>query len=53
MRYASIFGTIVFIWFAVIIMAVTRDNGNQIFELYVAAIVSTLALFFIGFVNRR
>jgi len=53
MKYASIFVTILFIWFAVIIMAITRHSGNQVFDLYLAAIVATLALFLIGFVNRR
>jgi hypothetical protein len=53
MKYASIFATILLIWIAVILMAITRNNANQIFELYLAAIVSTVALFLIGFVNRR
>lgn len=52
MRYASVFATIVLIWIAVILMAVTRTAANQIFELYVAAIISTLALFLIGFVRK-
>ena len=53
MKYASIFGTILLIWIAVILMAITRNSSNQIFELYIAAIVATLALFLIGFVNRK
>jgi hypothetical protein len=52
MKYASIFATIVLIWIAVILMAVTRSSANEIFELYVSAIVSTLALFLIGFTRR-
>jgi hypothetical protein len=52
MKYASIFATIVLIWIAVILMAVTRSAASEIFELYVAAIVSTLALFLIGFTRR-
>jgi hypothetical protein len=52
MKYASIFATIVLIWLAVILMAVTRHDPNQIFDLYLAAIVSTLALFLIGFSKR-
>jgi putative effector of murein hydrolase LrgA (UPF0299 family) len=52
MKYASIFLTILFIWLAVIIMAFARTSGNQVFELYLAAIIATLALFIIGFVRR-
>lgn len=52
MKYASIFITIVLIWVAVICMAVTRRDPNDIFELYIAAIISTLALFLIGFGKR-
>jgi hypothetical protein len=53
MKYASIFGTILLIWVAVILMALTRTNTAQIFQLYLAAMVSTLALFLIGFTNRK
>ena len=53
MKYASIFATILLIWIAVILMAITRNNGTQIFQLYLAAIIATMALFLIGFVNRR
>lgn len=52
MKYASIFITIVLIWVAVICMAITRRDPNDIFELYIAAIISTLALFLIGFGKR-
>lgn len=52
MKYASIFITIVLIWVAVICMAITRRDPNDIFELYIAAIISTLALFLIGFSKR-
>jgi hypothetical protein len=52
MKYASIFITIVLIWVAVIFMAVTRRDPTDIFELYLSAIVSTLALFLIGFSKR-
>lgn len=52
MKYASIFATIVLIWVATILMALTRKSPNDIFDLYVAAIVSTLALFLIGFRKR-
>jgi len=49
MKYVSVFATIVLIWTAVILMAVTRKDAGQIFELYISAIVSTIALFLIGF----
>jgi len=52
MKYASIFATIVLIWIAIILMALTRKSPSDIFELYVSAIVSTLALFLIGFSKR-
>lgn len=52
MKYASIFATILLIWLAVILMAVTRKDPNDIFELYVAAIISTAALFLIGFSRK-
>lgn len=49
MKYASIFFTILLIWIAVILMALTRDDAREIFELYLALMASTLLLFFIGF----
>jgi hypothetical protein len=52
MKYASIFVTIVLIWVAIILMAVTRHDAQQIFELYITGIVSTVALFLIGFSRR-
>lgn len=52
MKYVSIFATIVLIWIAVILMAVTRQQSNEIFQLYVAAIISTLVLFLIGFSRK-
>jgi len=52
MKYASIFATILFIWIAVIIMALTTTNANQIYGLYLAGIISTLALFVIGFARK-
>jgi putative effector of murein hydrolase LrgA (UPF0299 family) len=52
MKYASIFFTILFIWVAVILMALTRRNSSEIFELYLAVIASTLALFLIGFARK-
>ena len=52
MKYVSIFATIVLIWVAIILMAITRKSPHDIFELYIAAIVSTVALFLIGFTKR-
>ncbi|HEX3568142.1 MAG TPA: hypothetical protein VHT70_00510 [Candidatus Saccharimonadales bacterium] len=52
MKYASILITILFIWVAVILMAVTRTGATEIFELYITAIISTLILFLIGFSKR-
>ena len=52
MKYASIFATILLIWIAVVLMAITRSSSTQIFELYIVAIISTLALFLIGFARR-
>lgn len=52
MRYASIFMTILFIWIAVILMALTRHNADEIFQLYVAVMICTVALFLIGFARK-
>ncbi|HSW74785.1 MAG TPA: hypothetical protein VLG16_02850 [Candidatus Saccharimonadales bacterium] len=52
MKYASIFATILLIWLAVILMAITRRDPTDIFKLYLAAIISTVALFLIGFTKR-
>ena len=52
MKYASIFATILFIWIAVIIMAFTTKSADQLYALYLACIVSTLALFLIGFARK-
>ena len=52
MKYISIFFTILFIWIAVIFMAFSRNNTNEIFELYLAVMVSTIVLFLIGFAKK-
>lgn len=52
MKYLSIFFTILFIWVAVILMALTRANTREIFQLYVAAMISTVVLFLIGFARK-
>lgn len=49
MKYASIFATILFVWIAVIIMALFVGNSSDMFKLYVALVVFTLTLFIIGF----
>ena len=49
MKYASTFFTILLIWVAVILMSLTVQNSTQVFELYVAVMVSTMLLFLIGF----
>jgi hypothetical protein len=48
-RYASIFFTILFIWIAVILMALTRRDAQEVFQLYLAVMVCTVVLFLIGF----
>ncbi len=52
MKYASIFFTILLIWLAVILMALTHNDSTQIFELYLTAMFSTLVLFLIGFAKK-
>lgn len=49
MRYASIFFTILFIWLAVILIALTRNSSNEILQLYLAVMACTVLLFLIGF----
>ncbi len=52
MKYVSIFFTILLIWIAVILMALTRDNPTEIFQLFLAVIGSTVVLFLIGFARK-
>jgi len=52
MKYISIFFTILLIWVAVILMAFTRNDSREIFELFLAAIASTVVLFLIGFTRK-
>jgi len=52
MKYLSIFFTILFIWIAVLLMALTRDDTTEIFQLYLAVMVSTVVLFLIGFAKK-
>ena len=52
MKYISIFFTILFMWIAVIFMAFTRANTNEIFDLYLVVMLSTAVLFLIGFAKK-
>lgn len=52
MRYASIFFTILFIWLAVLLIALTRHDAREIFQLYLAVMVCTVLLFLIGFAKK-
>lgn len=52
MRYASIFFTILLIWLAVILMALTHRNPSEIFQLFLTAIGCTIVLFVIGFAKK-
>lgn len=52
MKYLSIFFTILFIWVAILLMAVTRDDTGEIFQLYLAVMASTVILFLIGFAKK-
>jgi hypothetical protein len=52
MRYVSIFFTILLIWIAVILMALTRENAGEIFQLFLAVVVCTVILFMIGFAKK-
>jgi hypothetical protein len=52
MKYASIFFTILFIWLAVIIMAITRKSASEVFQLYLAVTACSIVLFLIGFAKK-
>ena len=52
MKYASIFFTILFIWLAIIIMALTRSDTHEIYQLYLAVMACTVILFLIGFAKK-
>lgn len=52
MRYASIFFTILLIWIAAVLMALTTRDPNEVFQLYIAVMVCTLFLFLIGFARK-
>ena len=52
MKYISIFFTILLIWIAVVLMALSRSDSDKIFQLFFATIVSTVVLFMIGFAKK-
>lgn len=52
MKYLSIFFTILFIWVAVLLMALTRDDTAEIMQLYLVVMLSTIVLFLIGFAKK-
>ena len=52
MKYISVFLTILLIWVAAILIAFTRSDANEIFELYVVVMFSTIVLFLIGFSKK-
>jgi hypothetical protein len=52
MKYVSMFLTILLIWVAVILMALTRNSSHDIFNLYLIVMICTMVLFFIGFAKK-
>lgn len=52
MKYASIFFTILFIWLAIIIMAFTRTDTQEIYQLYLIVMACTVVMFLIGFAKK-
>lgn len=52
MKYISIFFTILLIWLAVILMAFTRNDTKQIYELYLLVTICTTVMFLIGFARK-
>jgi hypothetical protein len=52
MKYASIFFTILFIWLAIIIMALSRNDTREIYQLYLIVMVCTVVMFLIGFAKK-
>lgn len=52
MRYVSIFFTILLIWIAVVLMALTRQEAGEIFQLFLVVVACTVVLFMIGFAKK-
>ena len=46
------FFTILLIWLAVILIAVTRRSSSEILQLYMSVMASTVMLFLIGFAKK-
>ena len=51
MKYLSIFLTILFIWIAILIIAVLRPKDVN-FNIFLLTIICTVVLFLIGFVKK-
>ena len=49
MKYAAVFATILIVWIAVILIALTLSSSSETFQLYIASMVMTVVLFIIGF----
>jgi len=52
MKYLSIFFTILLIWIAVILMALTRNDTKEIYELYLLVTTCSTVMFLIGFAKK-
>jgi len=52
MKYISAFITILIIWIAAILIALAHSEASEIFALYLVVMISTLALFLIGFSKK-
>lgn len=53
MKYASVFATILFVWIASIIVALTTKTTGETFLLYVSIVILTVVLFIIGFTRGK
>ena len=51
MKYLSIFLTILFIWIAILLIAILRPKDVN-FQIFLLTIVCTIILFLIGFVKK-
>ncbi len=49
MKYISICISILFIWIAAVLTALTVDVTSEIFKLYIVVVLLTVILFVIGF----
>ena len=52
MRYAFVCLTILVIWVAIILMALSVRHSNTVSALYYSALIMTVGLFWIGFRTR-